>query len=156
MGCEFAQRAEWNADKSLDWHLLEYGPHQGVQRLVRDLNNVYRHFPALHQLDCDGAGFEWIVHDDVDHSVFAFIRKARDGAFAIAVSNFTPMPRMGYRLGVPEPGRYREIINTDNGIYGGSGVGNDVVASTDMAWHGRPQSVQVDVPPLATVIWVLD
>jgi 1,4-alpha-glucan branching enzyme len=156
MGCEFAQRAEWNADKSLDWHLLEYGPHQGVQRLVRDLNNVYRHFPALHQLDCDGAGFEWIVHDDVDHSVFAFIRKARDGAFAIAVCNFTPVPRMGYRLGVPEPGRYREIINSDSGIYGGSGVGNDVVGTTDTPWHGRPQSVQVDVPPLATVMWVLN
>ena len=155
MGCEFAQRAEWDADKSLDWHLLDYAPHQGVQRLVRDLNNVYRYFPALHELDCDGAGFEWIVHEDVDQSVFAFVRRARDGSFVIALCNFTPVLRLGYRLGVPEVGSYREIINTDNTVYGGSGVGNGVVRSSDTTWHGRAQSIAIDVPPLATVMWVL-
>ena len=155
MGCEFAQRAEWDADKSLDWHLLDYAPHQGVQRLVRDLNNVYRYFPALHELDCDGAGFEWIVHEDVDQSVFAFVRRARDGSFVIALCNFTPVLRLGYRLGVPEVGSYREIINTDNTVYGGSGVGNGVARSSDTTWHGRAQSIAIDVPPLATVMWVL-
>ncbi|MEJ8857704.1 1,4-alpha-glucan branching protein GlgB [Variovorax robiniae] len=157
MGCEFAQYAEWNADKSLDWHLLQdNAPNQGVHRLVRDLNNVYRHFPALHELDCDGGGFDWIVHDDVDQSIFAFIRKARDGAFVIAVCNFTPVVRHGYRLGVPEAGSYREIINTDSGVYGGSGVGNGLLASEAAAHHGRSQSVVMSLPPLATVMWVLE
>ncbi|WP_213956096.1 1,4-alpha-glucan branching protein GlgB [Variovorax sp. dw_954] len=157
MGCEFAQHAEWNADKSLDWHLLQHNaPNQGVHRLVRDLNNVYRHFPALHELDCDGAGFDWIVHDDVDQSIFAFIRKASDGAFVIAVCNFTPVVRHGYRLGVPEAGSYRELINSDNGVYGGSGVGNGVLASEAVSHHGRSQSLVMSVPPLATVMWVLE
>ncbi|MDM0039605.1 1,4-alpha-glucan branching protein GlgB [Variovorax sp. J22G21] len=155
MGGEFAQVAEWNADRSLDWHLLAHAPHQGMRRLVRDLNNVYRHFPALHELDCEGAGFEWIVHDDVNQSVFAFIRRARDGSFVVAVCNFTPMVRHGYRLGVPAAGAYREIINTDNDVYGGSGVGNGVVATEGVAHHGQPQSVVINVPPLGTVMWIL-
>ena len=129
--------------------------HQGVRRLVRDLNNVYRHFPALHQLDNDGAGFEWIVHDDADQSVFAFVRKARDGAFVVAVCNFTPVPRHAYRLGVPAAGSYREIINTDGTVYGGSGVGNGIVESSPTAWHGKADSMSISVPPLATVMWVL-
>jgi 1,4-alpha-glucan branching enzyme len=155
MGCEFAQYAEWNADRSLDWHLLEHAPHQGMRRLVRDLNNVYRHFPALHELDCEAAGFEWIVHDDVAHSVFAFVRRARDGSFVVAVCNFTPVVRQGWRLGVPAAGSYREIINTDGEVYGGSGVGNGVLATEPVAWHGQGQSLMMTVPPLATVMWVL-
>jgi 1,4-alpha-glucan branching enzyme len=155
MGSEFAQHAEWNADRSLDWHLLSNGMNLGVHRLVRDLNNVYRHFPALHELDCDGGGFEWIVHDDADQSVFAFIRKARDGAFVVAVCNFTPVVRNGYRLGVPEAGSYREIINTDNGVYGGSGVGNGMIVAEAVSHHGRAQSLVMNLPPLATVMWVL-
>jgi 1,4-alpha-glucan branching enzyme len=155
MGCEFAQVAEWNADRSLDWHLLEHASHQGVRRLVRDLNNVYRHYPALHELDHEGAGFEWLVHDDTAQSVFAFVRRGRDGAFVVAVCNFTPVVRHGYRLGVPCSGSYREIINTDGVVYGGSGVGNGVVASEALAWHGKVDSVVVDLPPLATVMWVL-
>ena len=150
-----AQYAEWNADRSLDWHLLEHAAHQGVRRLVRDLNNVYRHFPALHELDHDGGGFEWIVHDDADQSVFAFVRRARDGAFVIAVCNFTPVPRVGYRLGVPLAGSYREIINTDGVVYGGSGVGNGVVESEPVAWHGKADSLSVSLPPSGTVMWVL-
>jgi len=155
MGGEFAQYAEWNADRSLDWHLLEHAAHQGVRRLVRDLNNVYRHFPALHELDHDGDGFEWIVHDDADQSVFAFVRRSRDGAFVVAVCNFTPVPRVGYRLGVPFAGSYREIINTDGAVYGGSGVGNGVVESEPVAWHGKADSLSVSLPPLGTVMWVL-
>jgi len=157
MGSEFAQVAEWNAERSLDWHLLDHdGLHQGVRRLVRDLNNVYRHFPALHELDNEGTGFEWIVHDDADQSVFAFVRKARDGAFVVAVCNFTPVVRHGYRLGVPMAGSYREIINTDNAVYGGSGVGNGVVATEAVGHHGRAQSLVINVPPLGTVMWVLN
>ena len=155
MGGEFAQIAEWNADQSLEWHLLDRTPHQGVQRLVRDLNNVYRHFPALHELDHDGPGFEWIVHDDADQSVFAFIRRARDGAFVIAVCNFTPVVRRGYRLGVPVAGAYREILNTDSTVYGGSGVGNGTVWSESVRWHGKEHSIAADVPPLGTTMWVL-
>jgi 1,4-alpha-glucan branching enzyme len=156
MGGEFAQYAEWNHDHALDWHLLEqHAPHQGMHRLVRDLNNVYRHFPALHELDCEPQGFEWIVHDDKAHSVFAFVRKAGDGRFVLAVCNFTPVVRHGYRLGVPAPGAYREIINTDNTIYGGSGVGNGVVPTEAVAWHGRAHSLVLTVPPLATLMWVL-
>lgn len=155
MGGEFAQDAEWNADRSLDWHLLEQAPHQGVRRLVRDLNNVYRHYPALHELDCEAAGFEWICHNDAEQSVFSFVRRARDGSFVVAACNFTPVPRIGYRLGLPAAGSYREIINTDHHVYGGSGVGNGVIASEPVAWHGQAQSAEMSLPPLATVMWVL-
>ena len=159
MGCEFAQRAEWNADRSLDWHLLEHGPHRdahrGIQRLVRDLNHVYRHFPALHELDCEARGFEWVSHDDVAQSVFAFVRRAANGEFVLALCNFTPVPRPGYRVGVPAPGNYRELLNTDNTAYGGSGVGNGVLASEPVAAHGQAQSIVMQVPPLGTVMWVL-
>ena len=159
MGCEFAQRAEWNADRSLDWHLLEHGPHRdahrGIQRLVRDLNHVYRHFPALHELDCEARGFEWVSHDDVTQSVFAFVRRAADGEFVLAICNFTPVPRPGYRVGVPAPGDYRELLNTDNTVYGGSGVGNGVLTSEPVTAHGQAQSIVMQVPPLGTVMWVL-
>ncbi|MFC5607134.1 1,4-alpha-glucan branching protein GlgB [Variovorax soli] len=155
MGSEFAQYAEWNADHSLDWHLLDHAPHQGIQRLVRDLNNVYRHFPALHEMDCEPQGFEWIVHDDKAHSVFAFVRRARNGQFVLAVCNFTPVVRHGYRLGVPAEGAYREIINTDNPAYGGSGVGNGVVPSEAVPWQGQAHSLVMTLPPLATLLWVL-
>jgi 1,4-alpha-glucan branching enzyme len=155
MGGEFAQWAEWDADRSLDWHLLEQPSHQGIRRLVRDLNSVYRHFPALHELDCEPQGFEWICHEDVDQSVFAFVRFARDGSFVVAVCNFTPVVRHAYRVGVPVAGRYREIMNTDNPVYGGSGVGNGVVETDALAWHGREQSMAMVVPPLGTVMWVL-
>jgi len=155
MGGEFAQRAEWNHDHGLDWHLLDYPAHQGVQRLVRDLNNVYRHFPALHELDAEPRGFEWIVHDDADQSIFAFLRRAADGAMVLAVCNFTPVVRAGYRLGVPAPGAWREIINTDNAFYGGSGVGNGIAQAEPVPWHGRPQSIEITVPPLASVYFAL-
>ncbi|MCY1247698.1 1,4-alpha-glucan branching enzyme GlgB [compost metagenome] len=122
---------------------------------MRDLNNVYRHFPALHELDHEGSGFEWLVHDDVAQSVFAFVRRTRDGAFVLVVCNFTPVAREGYRLGVPVAGAYREIINTDGSVYGGSGVGNGVVESSSVAWHGKGDSIVISVPPLATLMWVL-
>jgi 1,4-alpha-glucan branching enzyme len=156
MGCEFAQYAEWNANASLDWHLLQYPLHQGVQRLVRDLNAVYRAFSALHRVDFDPSGFEWIAHDDRDNSVFSFLRKDEHGDVMAVISNFTPIPRQGYRIGVPGPGTYREVINTDNAVYGGSGVGNGLLRAEETASHGRPWSVAMTVPPLATVMLHLE
>ena len=152
MGSEFGQYGEWNAEVSLDWHLLQYPLHQGVQRLIRDLNAVYRAYPALHQIDFDSRGFEWIAHDDAENSVFSFIRKDEHGDCVIVLSNFTPVPRHGYRIGVPQAGSYREIINTDATIYGGSGVGNDALQTEAIPSHGRDWSLELTVPPLATVL----
>jgi 1,4-alpha-glucan branching enzyme len=154
MGNELGQTREWNHDASLDWHLLREGPyHAGLQQLVRDLNRAYRTEPALHQRDFDPAGFEWIDLTDADHSTLSFFRRANDPSdVVIAVCNFTPVPRRGYRVGVPSGGYYREVINTDAREYGGSGVGNrGGVHSEPTAWHGRPASIQLDLPPLSVV-----
>jgi 1,4-alpha-glucan branching enzyme len=156
MGGEIAQESEWNHDSQLDWHLLQQAEHAGVRRLVGDLNRVYRDFPALHQLDGAAEGFEWIDCIDAENSVIAFLRRARDGsAFVIAVCNFTPVARQGYRIGVPEAGNYREIINTDAEHYGGSGVGNpEPIEASSVECHGRPASLELKLPPLATVMLV--
>ena len=159
MGCEFGQVREWNHDRSLDWHLLEGGNdapfHQGLQRLMRDLNAVYTATPALHQLDFVPAGFEWIEHNDADRSVISFIRRGMDASsFIVVVSNFTPTVQLGYRLGVPQAGNYRECLNTDSAYYGGSNVGTPLGIATAQAtgWHGKPHSVLLDLPPLGTVM----
>jgi 1,4-alpha-glucan branching enzyme len=159
MGGEFAQEREWNVDRSLDWHLLDNPLHQGVQRLVRDLNAVQRRYPALHQLDVDARGFEWITHEDRDNSVFSFVRKAADGAHGdsvLVVSNFTPVPRHGYRIGVDQPGRYVEILNSDDARYGGSGLQNHDLQTEPNGVHGRPCSLSLTVPPLATIMLKLE
>jgi 1,4-alpha-glucan branching enzyme len=158
MGCEFGQRAEWKADASLDWHLLGQGPyHAGTQRLVRDLNTVYRDFPALHQLDVSAEGFEWISHDDADNSLLVFARRARDGRCVLVVCNFTPVPHPDWRIGVPQAGHWRELINTDAAHYGGSGVGNPGGRGSEpVAWQGQAQSVLMNLPPLATLMLVCD
>ncbi|GBD44992.1 1,4-alpha-glucan branching enzyme GlgB [bacterium HR40] len=154
MGSEFAQEREWNATQSLDWHLLADPLHQGIQRLVRDLNHLYRELPALHELDCEPAGFEWIDHADVDHSVLVFARRGCDPASCVVVvCNFTPVVRFPYRIGVPRPGRWQERLNTDDPAYGGSGVAaGGLLTSEDIAWHGRPQSLVLTLPPLAVVV----
>ncbi len=154
MGGEFGQEREWNHDSSLDWHLLEDPLHGGVRRLVRDLNGVYRRLPALHEGDCLPAGFEWIEASDADNSVLAFARFASGGqGLVLAVCNFTPVVRRAYRLGVPAPGRYRERINTDSTFYGGSNVGNGgEIVSTGTPAHGRPNSILLTLPPLASLI----
>ena len=152
MGCEFAQAREWDADHSLDWHLVEHAPHRGVQRLVRDLNAVLRHYPALHQADFDSRGFSWITHEDRENSVFSFIRRADDGDFVLVICNFTPVPRHDYRIGVPQQGSYREIINTDAAIYWGSGVANADLRTEAIASHGHACSLRLVVPPLATIM----
>jgi 1,4-alpha-glucan branching enzyme len=151
MGGEFAQWREWVHDESLDWHLLDYAPHQGVQRWVRDLNTFYRGEPALYESDCQPPGFTWIDCNDADSSVLSFSRKARSSA-VIAVCNFTPVPRHNYRVGAEEEGFWKEVLNSDAPIYGGGGQGNlGGVESTPIPRHGRPQSLTLTLPPLAVV-----
>jgi 1,4-alpha-glucan branching enzyme len=156
MGGEFAQEREWNVERSLDWHLLDQPRHQGMQGLVRDLNAVQRNYPALHQLDVEARGFEWITHEDRENSVFSFIRRAANGDAVIVVANFTPVPRHGYRIGVGQPGRYAEILNTDDPRYGGSGMANGAVHTEAIDAHGRAHSLSLTVPPLATVMLALE
>jgi 1,4-alpha-glucan branching enzyme len=158
MGGEFAQEREWNHDESLDWHLLDDSYHKGVQLLIGDLNRAYHSIPALHERDCEVKGFEWLVADDRDNSVIAWARRGDDEkSLAIVVSNFTPVPRETYRIGVPLAGFYREAVNTDAGQYGGANVGNlGGVTAEDTPSHGQPCSLTLTIPPLATVILVLD
>jgi len=155
MGCEFAQEREWNHDQSLDWHLLDNPQHAGVQRLVRDLNHLYKKSPALYQRDFIPTGFEWIDHADADRSVLSFIRYGDDPkSFVVVVCNFTPTVRPGFRLGVPQTGVYRECLNTDSAHYGGSNVGTPFgeASAVHKAWNGKPHSIVLTLPPLATVM----
>ena len=155
MGGEFGQVGEWNHDRSLDWHLLEQPGHEGMRRLVRDLNTMYQEIPALHELDCDPAGFEWVDTSNVEQSVIAFMRKDRAGNPVLIVSNFTPVPRHEYRIGVPLPGRWVERLNTDSEIYGGSNVGNmGGKDAEEVSVHGRPYSIPLSLPPLGTIVLV--
>jgi 1,4-alpha-glucan branching enzyme len=155
MGGEFAQRAEWYHATSLEWHLLAYEPHQGIQRLVADLNRLYAAEPALHEVDFDWHGFEWIDCNDTDSSVLSFLRRAKDPEnFLVVVTNFTPVVREAYRVGVPAPGFYREVLNTDAGVYGGSNVGNrGGVQAEPVPWLGRPYSLNLRLPPLGALFF---
>ncbi|HJN51428.1 MAG: 1,4-alpha-glucan branching protein GlgB [Pseudomonadales bacterium] len=154
MGCEFAQLREWNHDDSLDWQLLEEPMHAGVQQLLKDLNHLYRCTPALHQLDCESAGFTWLIPDDSDNSVIAYLRHGGSHPPAIVVSNLTPMERQQYRIGVPKAGFYNEILNTDSEFYGGSNLGNmGGVTSDDCAAHSYEDSISITLPPLTTLIF---
>jgi 1,4-alpha-glucan branching enzyme len=153
MGNEIAQEQEWNHERSLDWHLLERPGHAGIQTLVRDLNHLYRSLPALHELDCEDAGFEWVVMNDADRSVFAWMRKGREPrSRCLVVVNFTPQVHTDYRIRVPFCGAWREVLNTDATIYGGSGVGNGASVST----LNREQIPEVNlvIPPLAAIFLV--
>src|SRR5438874_4200271 len=157
MGGEFGQRNEWNHDTSLDWLLLSLPRHDGVRRLVQHLNYVYKSEPALWQLDDSYEGFDWIDFHDADNSVVSFLRKSREGDVVAFVVNATPVVRYNYRLGVPESGFYRELINTDAETYGGSNVGNlGGVQSEDVPWMGREHSILVHLPPLATLAFKLE
>jgi 1,4-alpha-glucan branching enzyme len=153
MGAEFAQWSEWSHDGSLDWHLLALDSHRQVQRWVSDLNRVYRNERSLHELDCDGNGFEWIDCNDADQSMLAFLRRPASGGEAIlVVLNFTPVPRLGYRVGVPWPGPWNEILNSDARHYGGADFGNLGKTVTEtVPMHGRTNSVSLTVPPLGAV-----
>ncbi|MFA7669200.1 MAG: alpha amylase C-terminal domain-containing protein, partial [Burkholderiaceae bacterium] len=152
MGGDIAQWSEWNHDGELDWQALGHIGHAGVQAVVRDLNTVYRRHTALHVWDARPDGFAWLVGDDVENSVFAFLR-CHEGRHVLVVCNMTPVPRHAYRVGVPCPGTWREIINTDASVYGGSGMGNGGnVTATDIPSHGRPYSLSMQLPPLATLM----
>lgn len=154
MGSEFAQGREWNYNEGLDWFLLEQegGWHKGVQDFVRELNHVYKDTGPLYQLDQWPEGFEWLVADDGNNSVFVFERRDREGNRVIVISNFTPVVREGYRFGVNSAGEYREILNSDDLHYKGSGVSAGATVETEEVWsHGKPHSLSVTVPPLATV-----
>jgi 1,4-alpha-glucan branching enzyme len=155
MGGEFGQWDEWDALHSVDWHLLQWPPHQGLQRFVRDLNTLYRGQPALHQRDADPAGFEWIDANDSDNSVLTFIRRGRDPHDEVIVAlNFTPVPRYDYRIGVSHGGRWDEILNSDAPLYCGSGMGNlGGVDAAPAGWHGRPCMLNVMLPPLGAVMF---
>jgi len=155
MGGEIGQWDEWNFDKSLDWRLLEFEPHQGLQRFVKDLNRVYKSEPSLYEVDFDYRGFEWIDFHDVEGSAIAFLRRAKNPEdFTVFICNFTPVPRLNYRLGVPKPGFYREILNSDSSIYWGSNMGNaGGVYAEHIPFQGRPHSIRISLPPLAVVVF---
>jgi 1,4-alpha-glucan branching enzyme len=153
MGGEIAQRAEWNHDTSLDWHLREAGPyHAGIERLIAALNRLYRDKPAMYEGDTHG-GFQWVAADDADHGVYAFLRKRPDGGRPVlAVYNATPVPRHDYRVGVDHGGRWRELLNTDAAEFGGSGIGNFGGKHTDdVPAHGRSCSLSLSLPPLGAL-----
>jgi 1,4-alpha-glucan branching enzyme len=154
MGQEFAQRAEWNEARALDWYLLDYGSHEGVRRLVRDLNHLYRTRSALHARDCEPDGFGWLIVDDKQNSVFAWVRGAPDARPIAVACNFTPVPRSGYRVPLPHAGRWREVLNTDAGVYGGGGMGNNGVVRA--VAEGKGASALVTLPPLSTIMMEYD
>jgi 1,4-alpha-glucan branching enzyme len=158
MGNEFGQWSEWNHDSSLEWHLLERPEHKTLQRWVRDLNTTLRGEPALYELDSEPAGFEWIDCNDVARSVLTFLRRGQNpGDMLLFVCNFTPVPRHNYRVGTPVGGYWKEILNGDAPVYGGSGQGNmGGVEASPLPMHGRPWSLNVTVPPLAVVVFKPD
>ena len=157
MGSEFGQEAEWASDHSLDWWVMDYPDHAGVASCVRQLNKVYRQYPALWEQDSDPAGFMWIDADDSSHNVLAFLRFAKDGSPLAAVINFAGVPHENYRLALPSGGRWLEVLNTDAEEYGGSGVGNlGAVESEALPWHGKDFSASVRIPPLGAVWFVPD
>lgn len=152
MGSEFAQRHEWNHDQSLDWHLLQHAQHSGVQSLVCDLNQLYRSTPALYEADFSERGFEWIEPDDRDNSVLTWMRKDKHGGYVICASNFTPVARPGFRIGVPEKRPLVEVLNTDHRRYGGGNIVNAALFAEETASHGRAFSTTLTLPPLASLL----
>ena len=155
MGNEIAQRSEWNHDRSLDWHLLRRPAHLGVQRLIADLNRLYRSRAALHRTDFEDRGFSWVDCEDQEASVVSFLRNGlEEGESLLVVCHFTPVVREGYRLGVPRPGSWKELLNSDSEHYGGSNVGNaGAVEAEPVPFHGQPCSIQLKLPPLAALVF---
>jgi len=158
MGGEFAQTAEWNHERSLDWHLLDYGFHQGVQKLIQDLNSLYKEEPALYQLAFDQRGFQWIDYGDRDNSVMAYQRQSdKKEDMLIVVCNFTPEVRHHYRIGVPYRGQWKEILNSDDNTYSGSGMLNQgLLMTSPVKYHDRDYSISVTLPPLGITVFKLE
>jgi 1,4-alpha-glucan branching enzyme len=153
MGTEIGDYREWNHNAGVPWEMLQSPMHAALQRFVGELNRLYRTQPALYEVDFDQRGFEWIDISDVDQSVISFLRRASDGRDCIVFAcNFTPVPRLNYRIGVPEAGYYEEILNTDAALFGGGNLGNSGGAqSHPNSHHGRPASISITLPPLAVV-----
>ena len=151
MGCEFAQNDEWRESQSLDWHLTQYAEHSGVQNLITEINHRYKENAALWQKDIFAEGFQWLVGDDGSGNTLAFVRWSENGSPLISITNFSPVPHENYRLPLPLPGTWREIINTDDMKFGGSGVTNQLLISAPEEHRGFANSVVMRVPPLATV-----
>lgn len=151
MGCEFGQGTEWNFNKPLDWYVLDYPHHQGIQTLVKDLNNLYKSEPSLYKHDFEHQGFDWIDCHDVEQSIISYRRKHEDSE-VIVILNFTPVARENYRIGVPQAGTYSEIFNSDSTYYDGSNVGNSVAHTEARAWMNQPYSINLTLPPLAAII----
>ena len=162
MGCEFAQEREWSHDHSLDWHLVEQKKHAGIQSLVRDLNRLYRALPALHERDCEASGFEWLITDDADRNMFAWLRKGNEErALCVVVVNFSPNVYYNYRVRVPLGGKWYEVFNSDSAHYGGTNVGNtgevlasNALGSNRLASNARSLELNLTVPPLAAIFLV--
>lgn len=154
MGGEIGQWAEWSHEQSVEWHLLQYQSHSGIWKWVRDLNHLYRSEPALYELDFDEAGFEWVDFSDQEQSVISFLRRGDSTPSAIlVVCNLTPMARLNYRIGVPEGGRWRELLNSDAAEYGGSGFGNfGGIDAAPVPTHGRSHSLSLTLPPLGILV----
>ncbi|MFL5259780.1 MAG: 1,4-alpha-glucan branching protein GlgB [Hyphomicrobiales bacterium] len=157
MGQEFAPWTEWSEQGELEWHLLDHWPHRGMQTLVRDLNRLYRSHAPLHARDCEAEGFEWLIADDHHNSVYAWARHAPGSPPVASITNFTPVPRDRYRMPLPRAGHWREILNTDAEVYGGTGRGNfGAIEAGETGSHGKPASAEVSLPPLATIYFVHD
>ena len=155
MGGDIGQWEEWHHDKELQWDLLQWPEHSGLQKYVADLNHLYRSEPSLHEVDFDSQGFEWVDCRNWEESTLSFIRRAKDPQdYMIVVCNFTPVPRTAHRLGVPEQCWYAEVSNSDSTYYGGSNLGNGPgVMAQPHAWHGRPYSVELTLPPLSVLMF---
>ena len=153
-GAEFGQSEEWNFQQSLDWHLLQYDPHKGVQELIKDLNKLYKNEPALHEKQFSAEGFEWIDYNDSENSVLVYIRKGENRKDDLIIAlNMTPVPRESYKMGVPRPGKLKEVFNSDKKKYFGSGAyKNKVQSTTDEPWQFRDQSVSINIPPLGAIV----
>ncbi len=153
MGGEFGQTSEWNFQKSLDWHLLEYEGHTGIQNFVKDLNHLYKNAPALYEKQFSPEGFQWIDYSDHENSILTYLRKGHDGDNDLIIAcNFTPVTRENYRIGIPKKGKIKEILNSDDKKYGGGGNLNTSIKSTTQASHGHKKSIEVTIPPLGIII----
>ncbi|MGB5654225.1 MAG: 1,4-alpha-glucan branching protein GlgB [Robiginitalea sp.] len=154
MGAEFGQSSEWNFQQSLDWHLLQYDFHKGIQKLVTDLNGLYRSYPALYERQFSPEGFQWIDYGDAENSVLTYIRKGKLPKDDLIVAcNFTPVPRENYRIGVPKSRKLEEVFNSDATVYGGSGITNGTAKVSKSPWHGFEHSIEVSLPPLSVVVF---
>jgi 1,4-alpha-glucan branching enzyme len=153
MGCEFAQGSEWDESESLDWFLQDRPPHKGITTLLGDLNRLYREETALHQVEFEYPGFDWIDCHDSSQSILSYARKDRAGNELLIILNFTPVPRENYRIGVNHPGVYTEIFNSDSEFYGGSNLGNGLgLVSEEKPWMGRNHSIALTLPPLGAIL----